>query len=58
MEKIVCPHCGKKFRYEEITNIVSHADKEMAIVCPYCDLIAEKKVSHGYFVSTKIIEQN
>lgn len=54
MEKMVCPHCGKKFAYHEVGNVVEHVDKEVPIVCPYCREEAAKRVSHGYFVTQKI----
>ncbi|MFV0559604.1 MAG: hypothetical protein ACK5NA_02690 [Enterococcus sp.] len=54
MEKMICPNCGKKFVYEEVTNVVEHPKEETPIVCPYCRLEATKRITNGYFITQKI----
>ncbi|WP_170924873.1 hypothetical protein [Candidatus Enterococcus clewellii] len=55
MNEMSCPLCGKKFTYEEVRMIDRHVKKKMPIVCPYCDQVAKSKLSHGYFVTYKIL---
>lgn len=56
METMVCPHCGKKFKYTEVTQLVEHEKKIEPIVCPYCRKTAAEMISSGYFTTRKLEE--
>lgn len=54
MDTMVCPNCGKKFSYTEVTHVVEHVRQLEPIECPYCHFEAEKKDTNGYFVTKKV----